>query len=242
MAGQSPFGNKGASKMLDNHRKRPVLQKDRITASANTTWTRLGKIAVMAGLLCIVPAVARANQVFNPGFETGDFTGWTVVGSFAIVPCGDINYTPHTGNCAAELGPFTVTLSQDVVTVPGASYTFDFWVASQVSDGSLISFSASWDGSAVLSISNQINPLPYTHESFSLTATGASTLVSFTGQGSNAHQWMLDDVSVTANSPEPGSIALVIMGGGVIAIRLRRRRSGHRTAMPEQADDLVTSA
>jgi hypothetical protein len=211
--------------MLNNHRKRYALAGEVQPERTKRAWTRLGKIAVTAAILCMAPAAVRGNQIFNPGFETGDFTGWTVAGSFPSVKCGDINYTPHSGSCAANFGPFTVTLSQSVVTVPGASYTFDFWVASQISDGSPISFSASWDGSAVLSISNQINPLPYTLESFSVTATGASTLVSFSGQGSNAHQWMVDDVSVTANSPEPGSIALVIVGGAMIVFRFLRRRN-----------------
>jgi hypothetical protein len=211
--------------MPNNHRKRWALRGELHPEWTKRTWTRLGKIAATAAFLCLVPAAVRAGEITNPGFETGDFTGWTVAGSFPSVPCGDINYTPHSGSCAAEFGPFNVTLSQNVVTVPGASYTFDFWVESEVTDGSPISFSASWDGGVVLSITNRINPLSYTHESFNVTATGPSTLVSFSGQGSNAHQWVLDDVNVTANStaPEPGSIALVMVGSVMIALRFLRR-------------------
>jgi hypothetical protein len=51
------------------------------------------------------------------------------------------------------------------------------------------------------------------------------TLVSFSGQGSNAHQWMVDDVSVTANAPGPGSMALVIVGSAVVSVRFRRRKA-----------------
>jgi len=40
---------------------------------------------------------ASANLIANPGFETGDFTGWTATGSFAEVS----PFNPHSGSYGA---------------------------------------------------------------------------------------------------------------------------------------------
>ncbi|HEX4702689.1 MAG TPA: hypothetical protein VH352_11220, partial [Pseudonocardiaceae bacterium] len=48
---------------------------------------------------------ANTNLITNPGFETGDLTGWaTVTGTASIVSSG-----AHSGTYAAQLGATTAT-------------------------------------------------------------------------------------------------------------------------------------
>ena len=51
----------------------------------NLGSTRLGAVALV--LATFFAGAAQANIVTNPGFETGDFTGWTLSGdtSFTFV-------------------------------------------------------------------------------------------------------------------------------------------------------------
>jgi hypothetical protein len=178
--------------------------------------------------------------ITNPGFETGDFTGWTtnaVAG--AGVVCSNINYPAHSGNCAAEFSPGLgnfFNLSQSFATTPGASYTFDFWLSNDGADGSAISFSASWNGGTVFSLTNQSSSFAYTHEAFAtVTATGTSTAISFSGDGNNGHRWVLDDVNVSANSttPEPGTIGMVLCGFTALAgAWCRQRLAAFRQRVP----------
>ena len=69
---------------------------------------------------------AKANLITNPGFETGDFTGWTKVGLADVIGTNS-GIAPHSGNFQARL--FTGTLTQSVATTPGASYTINFFLA-----------------------------------------------------------------------------------------------------------------
>jgi hypothetical protein len=88
----------------------------------------LGSTVAMLTLMIGGPASAQ-NLVANPGFETGDFTGWTQGGNTGatFVTAGPFDgFLPHSGNFFAALGPVGSdgTLSQDLATTPGHSYTF----------------------------------------------------------------------------------------------------------------------
>jgi hypothetical protein len=60
-------------------------------------------LAVGAGLVGIVPAVSTAATVTNGGFETGNFTGWTVVNQAG----GSGNWFVYTGT-TSPLSGFTI--------------------------------------------------------------------------------------------------------------------------------------
>jgi hypothetical protein len=93
-------------------------------------------------------AALAAPLIINGGFESGDFTGWMTSGS-ASVQCGDINYPGHSGNCAARIGLAGMqdSVTQSIPTVPGASYSLDFWLAETAGfTGGTPTFLASWDG------------------------------------------------------------------------------------------------
>ncbi len=54
-------------------------------------------VAIFAAFL----PVAFANLVVNPGFETGDFSGWTVTPTPLVSGINVLPGHPHTGTYAA---------------------------------------------------------------------------------------------------------------------------------------------
>ena len=45
---------------------------------------------------------AQASTITNPGFETGDFTGWALSGDTSFTSVD--NFSPHSGSFGAFLG------------------------------------------------------------------------------------------------------------------------------------------
>src|SRR5262245_30460225 len=75
---------------------------------------------------------AQANLVTNPGFETGNFTGWALSGDTFFT--GVDGFAPHSGSFGAFLGtsipiaifpitlPSTGSITQTLATTVGVSY------------------------------------------------------------------------------------------------------------------------
>ena len=209
--------------------------------------TRLGAGALATCTLFAASALADANLVANPGFETGDFTGWTQFGNTRpdhSFVCGPNSYPgwdewlPHSGNHFAALGAANGTgliLMQTLATNPGESYVLGFQLGS---DGETPnSFAATWNGSIVLQLDDQsetpghdlVHGPPaaaYRAYHFAVVATGATTTMSLQSQNEQGW-WALDDVSVVP-FPEPSASAS--LGAGMLAVigcaRWRGRRSG----------------
>jgi hypothetical protein len=165
-----------------------------------------------------------AELVTNGGFETGDFTGWTLGGNTGFTGVGSDH--PHTGTYAADLGPVGSDgiLSQWLNTVAGATYTVSFWLAND--GGTPNDFSAYFGGNPILLNLNNTGGFQYFN--FTFTATGDSpTLLSFDYRQDPAY-WHLDDVSVQGplgGVPEPATWAMMLLGFGAMGFALRRRRS-----------------
>ncbi len=169
------------------------------------------------------PAAAASNLVTNPGFETGDFTDWSVNASdpyHTIVNPGIEG--PHTGYYAAFFGQSgsLASVSQTIATTRGEAYTFSFYFASQ--GGTPSRFEAFFGNTKLLDIKNA-EASGYILESFTVAATSASTTIKFSGRD-DLNYLALDDVSVTAeNVPEPATLA--ILGSTLFGLGVLRRRT-----------------
>jgi subtilase family serine protease len=144
--------------------------------------------------------------VQNGGFETGDFTGWTLVGNTVVgrgrratiydaVESAATGYqVVHSGSYGAFLGDNQVaTLSQTFSTMPGQNYLLSFWLDNPGS-GSIQQFSVRWNGT---SLSSLINPpaFSWTNYQFIVTATNASSVLQFAVEN-DPDYFGLDDVSL----------------------------------------------
>jgi Carbohydrate binding domain/PEP-CTERM motif len=197
------------------------------------TNMRTVKAFALAMILCAPwHSGAWADLIINGGFETGDFSGWTVTNNTDINGVDSSN--PHSGTYEAFFGQITadglVSISQSVATIPGQSYTLSFWVMAEPGSGfsgTPDEFRASFGGNALLDLLD-LSPFPYTHYTYTVTATSPSSLVQFDATN-DAGFFDLDDVSMTAlaatsTAPEPGSLTLLGIGMACIAgYRLRRR-------------------
>nr|WP_294518791.1 hypothetical protein [uncultured Rhodopila sp.] len=181
-----------------------------------------------AGLLAASPASATVNLLVNGSFETGDLSGWTLTGNSGpeFVTNSFYSYNAESGQDFLVFGQIgsNGVLSQTFSDIPGGTLTVTGFLAG---DGSSPSdFSASINGHAGFTVS----PVPnrgWTEFSFTTTATGLDTL----SLAYRNDPWYdtLDNLSVTETVrmpvAEPGGWA--ILGTGLLAIGLfRRRRAG----------------
>ena len=153
--------------------------------------------------------LGQTNIVLNGGFETGDFTGWTVTGGGNFVDDGSsAGITPHTGIYVAEFGAVGEVdyLSQTLSTTPGASYLLSFWLNSP--DGETPNeFLVSWNGT-VLFDETDLPAFGWTNIQFVVTATNTSMVLQFGGQDDPTYL-ALDDVSVVPTQAAPSPVQLI---------------------------------
>lgn len=187
-----------------------------------------------------------ANVVANCGFETGDFTSWTLSGNDVPMELGNLygveGIDPLDGIAAnsgsyqayfSDLDANSTTLSETLTTVPGLSYQISWYLAQDTTPAGTYSnlFSASFGGTSLTSLT----ALPvegYTRYSFLATSATASTVLSFT-LGNDLGEFLLDDVVVSvAPTPEPGTWFLLLSAGGFSAIWLCVRAMSSASISP----------
>jgi hypothetical protein len=191
--------------------------KTLIKGRSTMTFQSVPGILVAALLTVLAPNIAHANIITNPGFETGDFTGWTQFGNVGFT---GVDGSPHSGSFAAFLGPVGSLgfLSQTLATTPGIRYDLSFFLRSD--GGTPNEFQVSWNGSV---ISDQMN-LPafgYTERDFpNILATSSTTPLVF-GFRDDPGFLFLDDVAV---NPTPEPTTLILLGTTMAGLGLAWRR------------------
>ena len=196
-------------------------------AKRKQPWKALSRIlfalTAVAALSLAYPA--SANLITNPGFETGDFTGWTHLGG-AVVGTFD-GVAPHSGNFQARIGlpgGQPGSLTQFLATTPGSSYTIDFWLANPFFTNNFI---VSWGGAPILSLTNP-GAFGYTEFTFTETASTASTSLSFLSPADSGI-FFLDDVSVEpagVGVPDGGT-TVSLLSGALLGLAALRRKLGY---------------
>ena len=153
---------------------------------------------------------ASANLITNPGFETGDFTGWAIECQFCSVDATN----PHSGQYAAVLREQGLLL-QPVNLASGQDYILSFWLASPDVTGSLfIVINGDF-------LSKTFGAFDYTQFIYHVEGMGPTTL--FFNFGGPLY---LDDVSLTPAVPEPFStLWMALPFAGMVAFRRFRIKS-----------------
>ena len=174
----------------------------------------------MTGFLASVMFVANpaqaANLVVNGDFNTGNFTGWTKSGNTAL---SDIvnNSSAYNGTYYYRSGATGSLgyISQTLTTVAGNQYDLSYVLRI---DGSTNQFQVLIDGNSIsaLNLVNVASQSSYSPYSYSFTASGSSTTLTF-GFRNDPNYTRLDNVSVTAPAsavPEPLTILGAMTAAG----------------------------
>jgi hypothetical protein len=204
----------------------------RARAAGGGVWLAIGRSAVILrtpaicaavlALVCGVVPEVRADAIVNPGFEQGQFVGWTV----SEAPAGSLllqGGRAHSGRSAAwfgAVGGSSDSLAQTFAVTPGEQYALSFWLA-HGGTNSANAFTVLWDGLTIFSLVNA-GAFGYREFTFVTTPDAPFSTLEFSGREMSSY-YRLDDVHVVpVPTPEPATIALI--GGGLILI-LRRRHS-----------------
>jgi hypothetical protein len=144
--------------------------------------------------------------VANGGFETGDFTGWTLIGNttfsgniYNAVESASAGFSVvHSGTYGAFLGDIQLaSLSQSFATVPGQYYLLSLWLDNPTS-GTVQQFKLSWMTSGITNVLfSLLNPASFswTHLQFLVSAADIQSALEIQAENDPAY-FGVDDVSV----------------------------------------------
>ena len=174
------------------------------------------------------------NIIVNCGFETGDFTGWTLndPSNFSSVETNN----PFTGTHNAYLGAAPGSLSQTFSDIAGTIYTLKFGLDNEVAvDPNGVPYPGSDSfGVSITDVNGTTTSLldpvsiPQTNFynvlSYSFVASGSDTLTF--SLNNEPSYYDVDNVSANAPTPEPSSLALMGTGAVIFAAYTRRKVGG----------------
>lgn len=210
----------------------------------------LATVAMAAGVLTAASASAAPELLTNGGFESGDFTGWSVLTypsasvntfAWAKTKSGSVKILPEDGTYFARLvGHGCINcqnplpngyLSQTVTGLTvGEGLDLTYWendTGSGKTAPLVLKFGSSTgplDKYLPIAIGAAVNGWQEYGATF--LATGTSDTISFQWQTAPTYFYGLDDVSlVDPPAPEPATWALMLVGFGGIGATMRSRRN-----------------
>ncbi len=159
------------------------------------------------------------NLVTNCGFETGDFTNWTLSGNDVSGELGNLygvegtdpfdGFSPNSGSNQAyfaDLVSNATTLQQIITTVANDTYTVSWFLLQDTTPGTgegSNEFSASFGGTSLVSLSN-VAVQGYTEYSYYVTATSSSSALDLTlGNGLGEFLWTMSASWIPRPFPSP---------------------------------------
>jgi choice-of-anchor C domain-containing protein len=206
--------------------------------------TAVKKIAFAFAAALVVPASAQAAAFVNGSFESGlpsvgTFTTVNAVNSTAItgwtVQSGSVDYigtywNAHSGSRSIDLsGNSAAVLRQTFDTTAGTVYNVKFFLGGNPAGPpplKALTVTAGADSQNYTFSTTGAPALPgmnWLGKTFTFTALGSSTTLSFNSGTQGFYGPALDSVSVRA-VPEPATWAMMIFGFGAIGSVVRRRR------------------
>ena len=222
----------------------PLIARRLVPAGLAAIMLLFGALrAQAAGILC---ASVSGNLVANCGFETGDFTDWTVGGALSgsfdgnyYGVQGDLNNPPengiplgpvNSGSWAAYFGTDVtqtiapMTLSQTLTASAGVLYTITFYLDQDALTAEN-TFSVTFAGATLTSVTNMAPTNGYVLEQFTYNDVSVADPVLEFSFENPPDYFFLDDVSVApAVAPEPSGRLLAGAAAGLLCLAARRLR------------------
>ena len=202
--------------------------------SANIWFTNLNDNVAQS-----VPFTLTVDLVQNGGFETGDFTDWTLTGptdvsnvnfvadaTFTYFPADSGIYLAYIGEGDEKLAHLTQTIQ----TVPGQLYQISFWVNCDDLTPNELLFN--WNGQTLFDSSftnnmfgTNFNAYVWSNFQFTATATSNNTVIDFGAYNDNGYVG-LDDVSVQPLVTPPLAFQSVTKSAGSLQLTWNSRSGG----------------
>ena len=214
-----------------------------------TRYSKFLTAVAAVGTVAFLAGAASANMLTNPGFETGDFTGWSTYGSWYV---SNNSNDVHSGTYAAvhsltvSAGTTSTTYSglyQNITdtTAAGQAFNASVWISTAATNGYSEAYLQVQFGNQSGGVLAQYDTTPitldqaYTQVSLNNIVAPAGTLGmqiqgvvegigGLTAPSSNTGYTRFDDFSLTP-VPEPASLALMVVGIAGLALVSRRRRA-----------------
>jgi hypothetical protein len=182
-------------------------------------------VLIFAAYVSTIAALAQ-NLIQNGNFATGDFTGWTVGGSYFSVQASSYGINPPSGDSYMAVADGNETLSQTFATTIGQNYALSLDNANSRGPNNQggVYFRGSINGTTLFTDTADLSNTSWLTSTYNFTAASASTTMQLTLNFFNANgDGLFDDISVTP-VPEPSTLAVYALG--IFASFLMFRRKG----------------